>query len=37
MSMRPAGCRFNVKRAISSEKDKSDAADKGFKEVPKFN
>ena len=31
MSMRPAGCRFNVKRAVCSKKDKSDAAGKGFK------
>ena len=37
MSMRPLGCRFNVKRAVSPENEKLIAADKGFKEVPKFN
>ena len=36
-SMRPIGCRFNVKRAVSPENEKLIAADEGFKEVPKFN
>ena len=37
MSKWPPVCRFNVKRVIPTENEKSIDADKGLEEVPKFN